>query len=479
MEVLEVIPFGEPVLRKIAKPVSRVNATVRRTLDNMLMTMRAAAGVGLAAPQIGVSKRMVVVDVGEGPYFLVNPKIVSRSDEVETKWEGCLSWPGYIGEVERPLRVTVKALDRDGHDTWLEGDGFLARALCHEIDHLDGVLFIDRAETVTEVPKEEEPVEVASEEEAPPTAVFMGSPEFAVPTLLEMVQAGIKVSLVVTQPDRPAGRKRALTPTPVRERAEAMGLPVLACGDVSTPDVVEAISSAGPDFIVVAAFGQKLPKSLVEAPKRASLNVHPSLLPLYRGGNPVQRSVMNGDTLSGVSIIHLSDRMDAGDIVLQKPVEVGPNETYGTLESRLAVLGAHALVEAVSMIRSGSAPRTAQDPSRATRAPHLRPGEDAIDWRRPAKAIHDLVRGLSPKPGAVTWFGEGRIKVLETRLLPGERPGVAECGSVVRLEGGSAVVAVGDGAVGIIEVQPAGRKPMTARAFLAGRQDVFQKFRTD
>ncbi len=468
--ILEIRTFEDPVLRKTAKPVPRVNATVRKTLDDMLETMRLSAGVGLAAPQVGISKRMVVVDVGEGPYFLVNPEIVSRSDESEVKWEGCLSWPGYIGEVPRPLRVTVKATDRDGHDVWVEAEGFFARALCHEIDHLDGVLFIDRAETVAEVPKEE-PVEVASEEEAPPTAVFMGSPAFAVPSLDELVAAGVKVTLVVTQPDRPVGRKQVPTPTPVRERAEKLGIPVLACEDVSAPEAVKAIRDLQPDYIAVAAFGQYLPKEILDAPKKACLNVHPSLLPLYRGGNPIQRAVMNGDAVTGVSIIYVSPKMDAGDVALQKTVEIGPDETYGTLESRLASLGGHALVEAVALVHAGSAGRTVQDESRATKAPHLRPGEEVIDWTSPASKIHNLVRGLSPRPGAVTWFGGERIKVWETRLLPGEKASGARPGLVVRTEGEMAVVATGDGALGVLEVQPDGRKPMAAKAFLAGRQE--------
>jgi methionyl-tRNA formyltransferase len=474
--LFEILTFEDESLRKTAKPVPRVNATVRKTLDDMLATMRSASGVGLAAPQVGISKRMVVVDVGEGPYFLVNPEIVSRSEETESTWEGCLSWPGYVGDVIRPLRVTVKALDRDGHDTWVEGEGFFARALCHEIDHLDGVLFIDRASTIAEVPKSEEPVEVGSEEEADITAVFMGSPDFAVPSLLEMVQSGVKVSLVVTQPDKPAGRKQVLTPTPVRAQAEALGIPVLACKKVSDPEAVKRITDLRPDFIVVAAFGQRLPAPLLGAAKYACLNVHPSLLPLYRGGNPIQRAVMNGDGFSGVSIMYMSDKMDAGDIAIQKTVEVGPDETYGTLESRLAVLGAHALLEAMMLVRAGSAPRVAQDESKTTKAPHLRNGEETIDWAWSSRRIHALVRGLSPRPGAVTWFGEQRMKVWETRILPSERAS-SDTGSVRRTEGDMAVVATGDGAIGVLEVQPDGRKPMTAQAFLSGRQGASEGFR--
>lgn len=470
MAVLEIRTLEDPVLRKKAKAVPRVNNAVRKILDDMLDTMRAVKGAGLAAPQIGFSKRMVVVDVGEGPFFLVNPEITSQSAESELKWEGCLSWPGYVGEVSRPLHVSVKALDRDGHDIWIEGGGFLARALCHEIDHLDGILFTDRAETISEVSKEESG-EVVAEQEREVTAVFMGSPEFAVPSLDELVQAGVKVRLAITQPDRPAGRRQALKATAVKERALSLGVPVLACGSVGAPDVVTAVRDQRPDFIVVAAFGQRLPREVLEIPTVACLNVHPSLLPLYRGGNPVQRAVLNGDKVTGVTIIYMSERMDAGDIVLQKAVDIGPDETYGTLESRLASLGAHALVEAVSLLRAGSAGRTVQDEARATSAHHLRRGEDIIKWARPAEEVHNLVRGLSPRPGAVTWFNGERIKVWETRLLAGRTSGTMP-GALLALDGDAALVSTGRGAIGVVEVQPEGKNPMTARAFLAGRREA-------
>jgi len=274
----------------------------------------------------------------------------------------------------------------------------------------------------------------------------------------------------VTQPDRPYGRKHELRATPVKERAAKLGIPVLACEDVSSPEAVQAVLKEAPDYIVVAAFGQKLPAALLEAPKKACLNVHPSLLPLYRGSNPIQRAIMNGEKVTGVSIMHMSERMDAGDIALQKTVEIGPDETFGTLESRLASLGAHALVEAISLIEAGSGGRTAQDESKATRAPRLRPGEDVIEWDRPSQEVHNLVRALSPQPGAVTWYGDERIKVWETRLLPGRNVSGCRCGSIVGLEESMAIVATGDGAIGILEVQPDGKKVMSASAFLAGRR---------
>jgi len=477
LAVLEIRVFDDPVLRKKARKVLRVNKSVKKILDDMLETMRMASGVGLAAPQVGISKRIIVVDVGEGPHFLVNPEVVSASQETETKWEGCLSWPGYIGEVERPLRVSVKALDRDGHEVWVDGEGLVARALLHEIDHLDGILFIDRAKTVTEV-KEEEPSEVVPDEEKTITCVFMGSPEFSVPSLEELVNAGLKVPLVITQPDRPYGRKQIPKPTPVREAASRLGLSVITPDDVGSPEIVAKLKEISPDFIVVVAFGQKLPKEVLELPKRACLNVHPSLLPKYRGGNPIQRQVMAGEKVTGVSVIYMSERMDAGDICVQKSIEIGPDETYGTLEKRLAVLGAHALVEAIFLVYTGSAGRTAQDEAARSYAYHLKPGEEIINWGLSAEEIHNLVRGLSPTPGAVTRLGDERIKIWETRLLK-QAPRVVEGlspGTILETQGDMLVVETGEGVIGVAEVQPEGKKPMTGKAFLVGRPKAPKRF---
>ena len=477
MAVLEIRTFDDPVLRKKAKEVKRVNNSVRKIFDDMLETMRMAQGVGLAAPQVGISKRLIVVDAGDGPYFLANPEVVARSKETETKWEGCLSWPGYVGEVERPLKVSVKGLDRDGHEVWVEGEGLLARALLHEIDHLDGILFVDRATTITEVPKEETS-EVSFDDSPRLSCVFMGSPEFAVPSLDELINNGVRVSLVVTQPPKPYGRKKVLKATPVEERARELGIEVITPQRLADREVVEKIRSASPDFIAVAAYGQKLPPEILAIPKYACLNVHPSLLPKYRGGNPIQRQIMAGEKLTGVSIIYMTDRMDAGDICVQKCLEIGPDETFGTLEKRLAVLGAHALLEAMFLVFTGSAGRTPQDEGKATYAPHLKPGEEIIDWNRTAQDVHNLVRALSPVPGAVTVFDDERIKVWETRLIApsGRAMGKESPGVILGTEGDMIKVQCGQGIIGILKVQPEGKRPMTARAFLLGRRKGIVKF---
>lgn len=470
---LEIRTFDDPVLRKKAKPVARVNNSVRKILDDMLDSMRAASGVGLAAPQVGISKRLVVLDVGEGPYFLVNPEIVSESDETEVQWEGCLSWPGFVGEVERPVRVLVKALDRDGKTTWVEGEGLLARALCHEIDHLDGTMFVDKAISIAEIEEKEEETEEPDIEKVGLTCVFMGSPEFSLPSLDALIKAGIDVRLVVTQPDRPYGRNKILRATPVKQRATELGIKVITPRDMRSADVISAIKEVQPDFIVVVAFGQKLPKEVLELPKYACLNVHPSLLPRYRGGNPIQRQIMAGETETGVSIMYMDEGMDAGDICLQKVVAVGPDETTGTLEKRLSIIGADALIEAIQAVYEGSAPRIPQDERKKTMAFHLKPGEEVIDWNRSAREIHNLVRALAPAPGAVTTFGGERIKIWQTELLDADEKTDAEAcvpGTIIGLQESKLLVCCGEGVLAVTELQPEGKKRMSAGAFLAGRQ---------
>ncbi len=476
MAVLDICKFDSPVLREKAQPVRKVNNKVRKQLNDMLDTMRSASGVGLAAPQIGISRRMVVIDVGDGPYFLINPEFVFQSVETETKWEGCLSWPGYVGEVERPLRVSVKALDADGRDVWVEGEGLLARALCHELDHLDGILFVDRAISIMEA----EPDYVDGDKDLSSlNCVFMGSPLFAVPALNQLVDSGIDVSLVVTQPNRPYGRKQILTPTPVKKRAIELGLKVFTPDAIGTSQSIEKLTLARPDFIAVVAYGQKLPNSIIELPKYACLNVHPSLLPKYRGGNPIQRQIMAGEQTTGVSVILMGEQMDAGDICFQKSLKLEANETFGELENRLSIEGAQALVETIWSIYTGSAECKSQKESEATFAPHLKRGENVIDWKLSAHQIHNLVRALSPKPGAVTMFGNELTKIWRTQIMSLQRVSNLDRtvpGTVVKINGTMAIVKCGKGLLGVLEVQPAGKKTMAAAAFLAGRQKLTARF---
>lgn len=457
VETMEILTVGAPVLRRKAKPVRRVNQSVRDLLDAMLRTMYAADGVGLAAPQVGIGKRIIVVDVGDGPVELINPEITHAEGE-QTGTEGCLSVPGKAGEVRRAKTVRVTGLDRHGRRVWLEGSDLLARALQHEIDHLDGILFIDRADRVWDVPPE-----------TTLRIVFMGTPEFAVPFLQRLVAAHCEPVAVVTQPEKPRGRGMQAGPSPVKEAALACGLEVLEPEHLrDNAEFLEALRSLRPDVIVTVAYGKILPREILELPRLGCLNVHPSLLPRYRGAAPIHRALMNGDQLTGVTVMRMSEEMDAGDIVLQRELQIDPEEDRGALEARLAEAGAELLLQALRLLATGEAPRRPQDHAAATYAPRLAREEERIDWHQPAERVINLVRALSPRPGAHTLVDGEPLKILRAAALSGAPAGAP--GEVVEIRPGEGfVVRAKEGAVLVRVVQPAGGRVMPAAAYLNGR----------
>jgi len=452
------VPAEAQVLRRRAEPVARVTRSVAQLIDDMLATMYHADGVGLAAPQIGVSRRVIVGDVGDGPLGLVNPEIVRRSEERETAFEGCLSIPDLMGEVARHKSVYVTGLDRRGRKVWVEAEGFLARAIQHEIDHLDGILILDRAERIVEIPKEKRL-----------KIVFMGTPEFAVPVLERLIDDGFKVRAVVTRPDRPAGRGQRLRPSPVKEAAEAHGLEVLQPERASDPAFLARLDELEPDVIVTCAFGMILPKGVLEKARVAALNVHASLLPRHRGAAPIQHALMAGDTETGITVFYMDEGMDTGDILYQRPLAIEPDDTSGTLHRRLSVLAAEALPEALRLLVSDDPPRRPQDHSRATYAPRLTAGDERVRWEEPAERVAGRIRALDPWPGAVTTWRGRPLKLFAASVAEGDPPPGTAPGTVLAAgaEHGL-VVAAGRGAVTIREVQAPGGRRMPVGDFLNG-----------
>lgn len=458
-QVLRILQVGDPadeaVLRQPARPVERVTREIRRLLDDMLATMYHARGVGLAAPQVGVQRRVIVVDVGDGPIELINPE-VEHAEGCEAGWEGCLSIPGVLAEVERAARVRVRGLDRRGRRVWVEGEGLLARALQHEVDHLDGVLILDRARRVVELPPETRL-----------RLVFMGTPEFAVPVLERLLEGRCQVVAVVTRPERPRGRGLRPQPTPVARVAEDWELPLLQPESAGDPEFVARLRELEPDVAVVCAYGLKLPREVLEAPRLACINVHPSLLPAYRGAEPIRRALMDGVAETGVTVAYMDEGMDTGDILLQRAVPVEPDDTYGALSAKLASVAAELVPQALALLATGQAPRVPQDHARATVAPRLRPAEELVDWNRPAAAVVNHLRALDPAPGARTLWRDRWLKVFRARVL--ERPAAAAPGTVVEVRSGEGFgVAAADRVVWVEEVQPAGGRRMPAGDFVNG-----------
>ena len=293
--------------------------------------------------------------------------------------------------------------------------------------------------------------------------VFMGTPEFAVPCLARLLADGHEVAGVFTQPDKPKGRGHRLLPPPVKELAVSHGLPVYQPATLKDGQALETLKALAPQLVVVVAYGKILPPALLEVPPLGCINVHGSLLPRWRGAAPIQWSVLSGDRQAGVTTMYLAEGMDTGDMILRRATPLGPQETSGQLYERLAALGAQLLGETVELIAQGKAPRTPQPEGEATYAPMLTKEQAAIDFTKPAAQVKNLVLGMDPWPVAHTLLAGQPVKVYGARLAEGEgAPGQV-------LEGrGRLVVACGQGAVELLELQAQGKKRMPAADYLRG-----------
>ncbi len=282
-----------------------------------------------------------------------------------------------------------------------------------------------------------------------------------------IVKSGRRVELVVTQPDRPAGRGRKLTPPPVKEYAQKAGLEVVQPSKMKSKDFLEQLRACDAHVFVVAAFGRLLPDSLLAIPK-LTINVHASLLPRWRGASPIHRAILSGDPASGVSIMEIVKELDAGDVCHTAKTPIDPNETTGELEARLAPLGGKALLEALDLIHEGRAVFQPQDPKEVTFAPLLEKGEGRIEWDRPAQAIHNQIRGLNPWPGAFAFSQGKRIKFHRSQLTGEEsqsQPGT------IRIQSNQLWVACKDEWLSIESIQPEGKRSLTSEEFIRGHAD--------
>lgn len=302
--------------------------------------------------------------------------------------------------------------------------------------------------------------------------VFFGTPEFAVPSLRALVEAGHEVACVVTQPDRPSGRHAVPTAPPVKQAALARGLPVLQTANVNERGCVAALAERAPEAIVVAAFGQKLRRRVLALPRHGCINVHASLLPRHRGAAPVAHAILAGDAETGVTILRMNERIDAGDVLAQEATPIGPRETAGELTARLAGLGAGLLVRTLAAIAAGEAHPIPQDASRATRAPALDKADGAVRWDRPAAYLARFVRAMAPWPGAFTfWRRPDRppLRLVVHEAEPVEGPAAAP-GAVAIAEGDCLAVGTGHALLRLLTLQPAGGRVLSASDFLRGHR---------
>jgi methionyl-tRNA formyltransferase len=292
--------------------------------------------------------------------------------------------------------------------------------------------------------------------------LFFGTSEFAVPSLLALLKAGYELPVVVTQPDRPAGRHLRPQPTPVRKAAEAYGLPVCTPEKVRRKEFIEQARRLMPEVMVVAAFGQILPQALLEMPSTGwAVNVHASLLPKYRGAAPIQHAILNGESETGITIMQMEPTLDTGPVLAQRSCPILPEHDAGALEQKLAEMGAELLVETLERLERGQVTPVPQEDNLATYAPPITREHCLIRWEETAWRIWCRVRAMSPKPGAVFSYGGKCVKLW--RCLPAEPRSLAPPGTVVQLEKQSALVACGEGTLlQLQEVQPESRPRMSA-----------------
>lgn len=292
--------------------------------------------------------------------------------------------------------------------------------------------------------------------------VFMGTPDFAVPCLDALVKDGNEIAGVFTQPDKPKGRGYTMTPPPVKERALEYGLDVYQPMTLKDAEIQEQLRSLSPEMIVVVAYGKILPKEIIDMPVYGCVNIHASLLPLYRGAAPIQQSVLDGCTVTGVTAQCMDIGIDTGDILMKSETEIGENETADELHDRLSIMGAELIVKVVHSASEGTLTREKQDESKATHVGKLTKEMSVINFGRSAREIHNQVRGLNSWPSASAMLNGRRIKIHRTLISKGK----GEPGEVLSLN--PLIVACGEGALEIVELQPEGKKKMSASAFVNG-----------
>lgn len=297
---------------------------------------------------------------------------------------------------------------------------------------------------------------------------FLGTPEFAIPSLQMLIDSGHDLA-VFTQPDRPVGRHKTPEPPPVKLLAQRYGIPVFQFEKIRLPEGVDALRSFGPDLMVTAAFGQILSAENLSIPKYGCINVHGSLLPKYRGAAPIQWSVIDGETVTGITTMQTDVGMDTGDILMQEETVIGSDETSGELYGRLAVIGADLLKRTIASLEAGTLVHAPQDESLATKCPMLKKEHGRIDFSRSALAVHNLVRGVNPWPGAYALLDGNTLKIWKTAITDRSSSG-SEPGTLFGNEKEGLFLQCADRPIEILELQAPGGKRLDAVTFLRGRK---------
>ncbi|MFJ7508032.1 methionyl-tRNA formyltransferase [Peribacillus simplex] len=297
--------------------------------------------------------------------------------------------------------------------------------------------------------------------------IFMGTPDFSVPVLKRIINEGYDVIAVVTQPDRPVGRKKVLTPPPVKVEAEKQGIPVYQPEKIREKEELEKIIALNADLVVTAAFGQILPNELLDAPKYGCINVHASLLPELRGGAPIHYSILQGKEKTGITIMYMAEKLDAGDILTQAEVTIEEEDNVGTLHDKLSKIGSDLLAETLPKLINEELQAIKQDETKASFAPNIKRSQEKIDWSKSGEDIYNHVRGLNPWPVAYTTLDGSILKIWQVKKLEDGKQALP--GTVLDVQNDGFIVSTGnETAILVTELQPSGKKKMPAKDYLRG-----------
>lgn len=433
---------------KLHEPTQKVGSfdlELNKQIQNMTKALRAEGGVGLAANQLGYANRVLITEFDDPdkkdtiPYqVFINPEIVECSDEKSEADEGCLSIPPIELPVERAVKVKIKAQNEQGRKIKMTAKGLLARVLQHETDHLNGILFTDRIrEKYLKDFPELKKIKV----------VFFGSAEFAMPILKGLILLGLNLPLIITETPKPAGRNQDTKQTAVSQVARDFNRRLIETADIKNN--VNDIQKINPDLIILADFGQLIPFDILKIPRLGAFNLHPSLLPKYRGATPIPSAILAGEKETGVSLIKMVPEIDKGPVLAQVKVDILTDDTAVDLEKRLSVASLKLLYEVLPKTIENKLKELSQDETQATYTHKFKKEDGEIDWKKSPIEIDRQIRAFYPWPGTYTFLDNKRLIILAAHL------------QILNLKSqiSNLVLDV---------VQPEGKNPMKFKDFLRG-----------
>lgn len=399
---LEIIKANNPILRAKTEEVEDFGMEFQAFVDDMIDTMRASNGVGLAAPQVKSSKKVIVCEykAEEDSKFksfpltvLCNPKIVSTSKTSRNMVEGCLSFPGLEIIVKRPSEITITGKDRLGNNVTIEAAGLFSRVLQHELDHLNSTLLIDHIREID--------------------IIFIGTGTLGVDALeILAVDPQYNIKAVVTGNSEAISRKHKIKINPIEEIAKKYNLSIIKTENINDPKIVTKIKELKPKLGIMADFGQIIGKEIIDIPQFGTINIHPSLLPKHRGPSPIQQTILDGDKVTGVSLILTGEKMDAGDIISQASVQLRGTETTTLLKPYLAEIGGSLLVNSIPYYLTKDLLPTPQDDTKATYNRLFKKEDGYVDKDTPKEVVDRKIRAFSDWPKTFTLINNKRIQLI-------------------------------------------------------------------